>query len=188
MNVGEEICGEWLRHVKGCEFVQYNVQTVQTQGEIDVIGINLNEHTVYACEVAVHLVTGLLYVKDNKSDNVPSLTKKFRKDIGYIRATFPDYNHIVMLWSPVVNNEKEGSKYNGLRDIRDIISAVEVEHGVTVEAVINQRYQAALDELRDVAGKETKALDSSVMRYLQVEEHLQKHICRLDTRQADPEK
>ena len=39
MNIGEEICGEWLRHVKGCEFVQYNVRTADVHGEIDVIGI-----------------------------------------------------------------------------------------------------------------------------------------------------
>lgn len=43
MSVGEGICGEWLRHVKGCEFVQYNLETTEVQGEIDVIGINLAE-------------------------------------------------------------------------------------------------------------------------------------------------
>ena len=59
MNIGEEICGEWLRHIKGCDFVQYNVQTHDAQGEIDVIGINLDERIVYACEVAIHLITGL---------------------------------------------------------------------------------------------------------------------------------
>ena len=39
MNIGEEICGEWLRHVKGCEFVQYNVRTPDVHRGIDVIGI-----------------------------------------------------------------------------------------------------------------------------------------------------
>ncbi|MFA5908083.1 MAG: hypothetical protein WC815_04825 [Vicinamibacterales bacterium] len=63
MNIGEEICGEWLRHVAGCDFVQYNLKTSDVQGEIDVIGICLASRTVYACEVAIHLVTGLQYVK-----------------------------------------------------------------------------------------------------------------------------
>jgi hypothetical protein len=81
VNIGEEICGEWLRHVRRCEFVQYNLKPPDTQGEIDVIGINLAERTVWVCEVAIHLVTGLQYVKDKQPDNVPRLTAKFRKDI-----------------------------------------------------------------------------------------------------------
>lgn len=52
MNIGEEICGEWLRHVRGCEFVQYNLKPPGVQGEIDVIGINLAKHVVYVSEVA----------------------------------------------------------------------------------------------------------------------------------------
>jgi hypothetical protein len=59
MNIGEEICGEWLRHVKKCEFIQYNLKTPNVQGEIDVIGLNMKNRVVYACEVAIHLITGL---------------------------------------------------------------------------------------------------------------------------------
>ncbi len=40
-NPGEEFVGEYLRHIRGCEFVQYNLQTTDVQGEIDVIGINM---------------------------------------------------------------------------------------------------------------------------------------------------
>ncbi|MBL7044306.1 MAG: hypothetical protein ISR77_37105 [Pirellulaceae bacterium] len=180
MNVGEEICGEWLRHVKGCEFVQYNLKTMQVQGEIDVIGINLSEHTVYACEVALHLVTGLQYVKNRRPDNVPRLTAKFRKDISYIRSAFADYNQVFMFWSPVVKDQREGAKYNQLRDVRDITAAIEEELGVAIDAIVNQRFQDALDELRAAAKTETKELDSAVMRYLQVEEHLRRHLRRLD--------
>jgi hypothetical protein len=46
------------------------LKTPDVQGEIDVIGISLANRTVYACEVAVHLVTGLQYVKDSRPDNV----------------------------------------------------------------------------------------------------------------------
>ena len=93
MNIGEEICGEWLRHVCRCEFIQYNLKTPDIQGEIDVIGINLSDHIVYACEVAIHLVTGLQYVKENRPDNVPRLTTKFCKDVKYIQKAFPKYKH-----------------------------------------------------------------------------------------------
>lgn len=36
MNTGEEICGESLRHVRKCEFVQHNLKPPDVRGEIDV--------------------------------------------------------------------------------------------------------------------------------------------------------
>lgn len=52
MNIGEENCGEYLRWFKGCDFVQYNTKLIDAQGEIDVVGINLADRIVCACEVA----------------------------------------------------------------------------------------------------------------------------------------
>ena len=178
MNIGEEICGEWLRHVCRCEFVQYNLKTPDVQGEIDVIGINLAERIVYACEVAIHLVTGLQYVKDKRPDNVPRLTAKFRKDVEYIQKAFAEYENVFMVWSPVVKNQKTGSKYNQVDDIQQIIETIRKEFGVIIQPVINETFQEVLAALRQVAGHETKELDSSVMRFLQVEEHLARHLNR----------
>lgn len=180
MNIGEEICGEWLRHVRGCEFVQYNLRTPDVQGEIDVIGINLANRTVYACEVAIHLITGLQYVKGSRPDNVPRLTAKFRKDIKYIRKAFPQYEHVFMLWSPVVKNQRAGSMYNQVEDVRRIIETIQSELGATIQPVINEKFREVLTSLRELAGRETKELDSSVIRFLQVEEHLAKHLMRLN--------
>lgn len=171
MNIGEEICGEWLRHIKGCEFVQYNLKTTDVQGEIDVIGINLSERTVYVCEVAIHLVTGLQY-----NDNVPKLLAKFNKDIDYAQKAFPDYRHVFMFWSPVVRDQRAGSKNNQLRDVMDVVAKLEQKRGITLQPIINERFQEALTAMRAFAGTQTKELDSSVMRYLQVEEHLAKHL------------
>jgi hypothetical protein len=178
MNIGEEICGEWLGHVRGCEFVQYNLKPRGIQGEIDVLGLNLADRVVYVCEVAVHLVTGLQYVKANRPDNVARLTSKFRKDIEYVRRAFPDYQHVVQLWSPVVRNQREGSKANQTDDVRAVVDTIKRELNATVETFINETFQKALDELRAAAAKETKELDSSVMRFLQVEEHLARHLKR----------
>jgi len=71
-NIGEEICGCYLQEVLGCDFVQYNLHHRTVQGEIDVIGINIdnNERTVYICEVVTHTKTGLRYTKGGQSDNV----------------------------------------------------------------------------------------------------------------------
>ena len=99
---GEELVGEYLRHIRGCEFVQYNLQTSEVQGEIDVIGINMANRTLYVCEVAVHLITGLQYVKNKRPDNIDRFISKFTKDIQYARSALPDYQHVFMLWSPIV--------------------------------------------------------------------------------------
>jgi len=64
----------------------------------------MKTRTVYACEVAIHLITGLQYNKDNQPDNVRRLTTKFKKDIAYVRSNFKDYHHVFMLWSPIVRN------------------------------------------------------------------------------------
>ena len=70
MESGEELVGSYLREVLECDFVEFNLRARFVQGEIDVIGINTAKKTVYICEVATHLETGLQYVKDNRPDNV----------------------------------------------------------------------------------------------------------------------
>jgi hypothetical protein len=176
INIGEEICGEWLRWKRGCEFIQYDLQPPGVQGDIDVLGLNTSEGKVYVCEVAIHLVTGLQYVRNNRPDNVKRLTHKLELGIRYVRQAFPEHQPQAMLWSPVVRDQRPGSKYNQVRDVQQIQANVVASTGVVVEAVINERYQEALLDLREVARKETKALASGVMRYLQVEEHLKKHL------------
>jgi hypothetical protein len=176
MNIGEEICGEWLRHMKGCEFIQYNLKTPGAQGEIDVIGLNMKTRTVYACEVAVHLITGLQYNKNSQPDNVRRLTAKFKKDVAYVRSNFEGYDHIFMLWSPIVKNQRAGSKHNQLAHVTKIAKVLNEESGAKIELVINYQFQEALQSLRKTAGTTSKELDSSVMRYLQVEERLAAHL------------
>ena len=58
-NIGEELAGEYLKIVKGCDFVEYNLYTPDIQGEIDVVGIDVRSKKIYICEVAIHLITGL---------------------------------------------------------------------------------------------------------------------------------
>jgi hypothetical protein len=176
MNIGEEICGEWLRHAKHCEFIQYNLKTLDVQGEVDVIGLNMKTRTVYACEVAIHLTTGLHYNKGGQPDNVKRLTRKFKKDVDYVCRAFPDYTRVFMLWSPVVRNQKAGAKYNQIKDVQDIADALKSECKVEIELIVNRKFQEALAKLREVARKTKSEMDSSVMRYLQVEEHLKRHL------------
>jgi hypothetical protein len=80
------------------------------------------------------------------------------------------------LWSPVVKNQRAGAMYNPVEDVKHIVAAIKNEYGVVIEPVINEKFDERLKDLRKVAGNETKELDSSVLRFLQVEEHLAKHL------------
>ncbi len=91
MNIGEEIVSVYLQYIRGCEFIQQNLYTPDVQGEIDVVGINLKSKELYVCEVAIHLTTGLRYVKEKQPNNVNKLIDKFSKDIEYAQKYFPDY-------------------------------------------------------------------------------------------------
>jgi hypothetical protein len=62
-DMGQEIAAAYLQYIKNCEFIQQNLYTPDVQGEIDVLGINLKTKIIHVCEVAVHLSTGLFYVK-----------------------------------------------------------------------------------------------------------------------------
>ena len=76
INVGEQLVASYLQYIRECEFTQMNLYTVDSQGEIDVVGIDLNRKRVYVCEVAIHLTTGLQYVKDKRPNNIQKLTDK----------------------------------------------------------------------------------------------------------------
>lgn len=178
-NIGEEIAGEYLKFVKGCEFIEYNLYTPDVQGEIDVVGINIKDKSVYVCEVAIHLTTGLQYVKNGKPDNVNRFLSKFRKNMSYADKYFSDYTKHFMLWSPVVKNQGEKAKHNQLNDVKAVQESLKSQYGYELELVINKTYQNALNELRLAARKETKELKSPVMRLLQIEEKLERHIKKL---------
>ena len=178
-NPGEELVGEYLKIILGCDFVEYNFYTPDIQGEIDVVAINVLERRLYVCEVATHLITGLQYVKDKQPDNVDRFIKKFSKNIEYANKYYPEFEKHFQLWSPIVKNQKEGSKNNQTRDINDITDQIKTKYSVNIEPVINQDYYNCIVKLRNYAAKETKELKSPILRLLQIEEKLKKHIDRL---------
>jgi len=176
MNIGEEIVAAYLQFIKGCEFIQKNLYTPDVQGEIDVVGIDINKKELYVCEVAVHLITGLQYVKDNQPNNVRKLFDKFSKDIEYSNKYFVDYKKHFMFWSPVVKNQSKESKHNQLRDIEDLKEEVMQKYGVEIEAIINDKFLNCLTELRNYAKERTEEIKSPILRLFQVEEYTIKHV------------
>ena len=176
MNVGEEIVAAYLQYVKHCEFIQQNLYTPDVQGEIDVVGINLKPKELYVCEVAIHLTTGLRYVKDRQPNNVQKLTDKFDKDIVYANKYFRGYKKHFMLWSPIVKYSGEDTKHDQMRDIQQIRDNIKAKHKIEIDLVINEKFSACLDALRKYAAEETKESKSIILRYMQVEYYLKKHM------------
>ena len=176
MNVGEQLVSSYLRYMKGCDFIQTNLYTVEVQGEIDVVGINLRDRKVYVCEVAIHLTTGLQYVKDSRPNNVNKLVEKFSRDIDYVRRHLPDYDHHFMLWSPIVKDSKGKPMYNQIQHLSDVKTQILEKRGVTLECVVNADFGAALMELREYASRQSAELKCPLMRLLQIEELLSRHL------------
>lgn len=175
INLGEELVADYLENIKGCEFIQKNLYTPDVQGEIDVVGIDLETRSIYVCEVAIHLTTGLQYVKDRQPNNVDKLTEKFSKDIEYANKYFTDYEKHFMLWSPIIKNSKKTSKHNQIKDLGEIQQNLFRKYGINIEFIVNEKFLNCLKELREFAKKETKELKSPVLRLMQVEEYLIKH-------------
>jgi len=180
-NIGESLVGDYLKVKRDCSFVEFNLYTPDVQGEIDVVGINVKDKIIYICEVATHLVTGLMYVnpKDKTPDNVDRFVKKFSKNIEYANTYFPEYQKIFMLWSPIVKNQKYGAKFNQTDDIDKIKAVIHERFQVDIEVVSNQDYMRCLNELRLYASTETKELKSPVLRLFQIEEKLSEHLKKL---------
>jgi hypothetical protein len=179
MNIGEEIVMAYLQYIKKCGFVQANVYTPDIQGEIDVVSIDIYDKKIYVCEVAVHLTTGLMYVHQNLPNNVNKLVEKLSKDIDYADKYFPGYEKIVMLWSPIVKNQKAGSKYNQLNDVMEIEKRIKEKYNVELLTIINEKYMSCLGELRKYTRADKTDNKSSVIRLMQIEEYLAKHISNL---------
>lgn len=178
INVGEQLVSSYLRHIRGCDFIQTNLYTVEAQGEIDVVGINLNENKVYVCEVAIHLTTGLQYVKDKRPNNIQKLTDKFSKDIEYANKYLASYERHFMLWSPIVKNGRGDSLYNQESHLAEVRENVRAKYGVDLECVVNDQFLNCLRELRTYAGSQTAELQCPLMRLLQIEEHLNRHVAK----------
>jgi len=175
-NPGEHLVGQYLRTVKNCDFVEYNLQTKFVQGEIDVVGIDSAKKQIYICEVATHLETGLQYVKNKRPNNVERFQSKFSKNIEYAKRNFQEYECHYMLWSPIVKiPKKEDTKNNQEQDLREIKMFLKKKFNVELELVYNQKYLNCIAELRAIARETTQEMSSPIMRFLQIEEKLKIH-------------
>lgn len=176
LNVGEQLVSSYLRYILKCDFIQTNLYTIDTQGEIDVVGIDLGKGKVYLCEVAIHLTTGLQYVKDKRPNNVQKLTAKFSRDIEYASKFLAEYEPHFMLWSPIVKNSRGQAAYNQLSHLAEIKANIKTKYDVDLDCVVNERFATCLQQMRAFAGSQTAELQCPVMRLLQIEQYLARHL------------
>jgi hypothetical protein len=167
LNIGETIVSDYLKIVEGCDFVDLNVYTKDIQGEIDVVGLNNEGKKIFLCEVAIHLTSGLRYVKNKRPNTYNKLMDKFRKDITYARKYFPKYEHVFMLWSPIV--KKQNGKERQLETVHRIQKDLKNELGVEIQLFVNSEFRSAFEKLKTHAGKATEELKSPVLRLLQID-------------------
>jgi len=184
-NLGERLVGDYLRHIKGCDFVDFNVYTKEVQGEIDVIGVNLAKREAFIGEVVTHLTTGIQYVRNARPDTSDRLIKKFTKDIQYGNTAFSGYAVTYMLWSPVVRRSRGKPQYDQFGHLRRVESTIRKNTGIAIVMVINADYIAAIADLRTFARRESKELKSPVMRFLQIEEWSQKNMKRASKKEPE---
>ena len=178
LNVGEQIVSSYLRYIRGCAFTETNLNTVESQGEIDVVGLNIVEQKVYICEVAIHLTTGLKY-SDDMGDNIRKLTDKFSRGIDYAWNYYKEYDHHFMLWSPIVKESK-------MQHLTEMQENIRRKYSIDIECIVNEKFQECLEELRNFARQQTTVFHCPLMRLMQIEESLAKHVSRITNTHKKP--
>ena len=160
-DIGEYIVGAYLKIIKECDFVDYNVRPpgggLEGLNELDVVGLDFKNKIAYLCEVTTH-IRGVLY--NDKRTTVERIKTKYGRQKKYADKYLSDFpNRYFMFWSPVVPKgyiTRELEKVNGL------------------ELVINEKYAQGIDELREKAKELTNDAGNPFFRMLQILEHLRR--------------
>lgn len=159
--IGEYIVGAYLKIIKECDFVDYNVRHpgggLKGLNEIDVIGLDFKNETAYLCEVTTH-IRGALYT-DNKT-TVETVKTKYDRLKEYANEHLSFFPHrYFMFWSPYV---PEGYVTNNLGEIYGL------------ELIINKKYTQYIEELKKEARASTNDSGNPFFRTLQILEHLRR--------------
>jgi hypothetical protein len=83
-----------------------------------------------------------------------------------------------MFWSPVVKDSKGQLLYNQVNHLSEVGKNIRTAYGVELDFVVNERFLSCLAELRKYAGSATADLQCPVMRFLQIEEYLGRHVAK----------
>lgn len=68
--------------------------------------------------------------------------------------------------------------YNQIGHLAEIKENIKARYGIELECVVNEAFLSCLKEMRAFAGSETAELQCPVMRLLQIEEYLSRHVAK----------
>jgi len=161
--IGEYIVGAYLKIIKECDFVDYNVKPrggrLEGLNELDVIGINFKNNSVYLCEATTH-ITGLL-IQDAET-TMNKIKQKHKRQKEYYKKYLNNFsNPHFMFWSPFVSKGKT-EKLKKDRSLKGL------------ELIINEKYASCIRELEGKAIKMTNATGNPFFRMLQITERINK--------------
>lgn len=162
LDMGESLVGAYLRYGEECDFVVYGTQT-EGQGEIDVIGFQVEQKRVWLCEVATHL-DGLLYGSGGAVGTLAKVRQKVERAIAFSDRMFPAQEKRFEWWSP-----KAGPSLTAGFEV------IEREFGggeTSVTFIVNAEYAKRVAVLVEKARKGTKATPEPFFRSLQILAHL----------------
>jgi hypothetical protein len=116
--------------------------------------------------------------RNSQTNNVSKLVDKFSKDIEYANKYFSDYSKVFMLWSPIVKEAVRANNKNPsqMDDVTEVKRQIREKYGIELQLVVNERFYQCLQEMRKYAYNETKEIKNPILRMLQVEEYLKKHL------------
>lgn len=158
-DIGEFFVGAHLQLVVGCNVVDYNVRPpgggLEGLSELDVVGFNFKTNTAFLCEVTTH-IRGLQY--KNNQETVDRIKRKHIRQRQYAEKYLSNFKTIrCQFWSPVVPKGY----------LTEHLAMIE-----TLELIINGEYKKRVQELKNLAAKETHDARNPVFRVLQILEHL----------------
>ena len=158
-DIGEYIVGAYLKSIKKCDFIEYNVRIpgggLKGLSELDVVGLDLKTSTAYICEVTTH-IKGLLYV--NNIHTVEKIKQKHLIQREYAQLILRDFKHIhYMFWSP----------YVPIGYLTKHLSEID-----SLQLIINKDYTKCVNEMHLYAAINTNDLGNPFLRTLQILEHL----------------
>lgn len=160
--MGEYAVGAYLKLILKCDVVDYGVRPpgggMAGLSELDVIGLRFSDMHAYLCEVTTHL-DGTLY-GNGAADSIARIARKHDTQMWYADTYLADFREPeFMFWAPCV---PVGRITTGLQAI------------ATLDLVINDRYAAAIDELRSLARATKATTGNPFFRSLQILGHLRR--------------
>ena len=158
--IGEYLVGAYLKMIVGCQFIDYKVRPPgggqDGLKELDVIGFDFSNKTVYLCEVTTHIL-GALY-GSGADETAKRIIKKHEFQKSYANQYLTGFPSLkFQFWSPYVPVGK----------ITKALDAVP-----SLELIMNETYTARVSELRSKARNLSYDTGNPVFRTLQILEHL----------------